>query len=302
MRRILLTTALFVLAFPASARSQSVAEIVWSDLKTAPGDLWYVWSAPARIDGDDVPPLLLFTGTTAFVALNDLEIQEWMRGHPNSGPIVLLEPFRHEHDALSRLGQNHWVLRGAAVGYVAGLATGQEWLREASFGCAVGNTANALPRKAVYSLISRARPQTNPDDPYDIETPGGDWGVHSFFGGHAANAFTCASFFAHRWDLGWGEPVVWALATGVAVARTADEAHWASDTFVGSAFGFMAGRLIARRHLERIERAERERDPESAPVEAQGSADAGWHLDALSATPIRAGDGAGVALSARIVF
>ena len=221
--------ALPLLAAAAPVSAQSVLETVWSDARTVPGDLFHVWSAPARIRADDVPPLVLFLGATTLVAVNDLEIQQWVRAHPRSLPILLLEPFRHEHDGLSRIGQNHWMLRGAAVGYIGGLATGQEWLRESALGCAVGNTSNALPRKAVYSLVARRRP-SNQDDAYDIDVPGGGWGVHSFFGGHAANAFTCASFIAHRWDLDWGEPVVWAIAAGVASARTADEAHWASDT------------------------------------------------------------------------
>jgi len=300
MRRLLLTTAL--LALPHAGAAQSVAETVWSDVRTVPGDLLYVWSAPLRIDGDDLPPLLAFTSATAFVALNDLEIQEWMRSHQETGPIVLLEPFRNEHDALSRLGQNHWVLRGAGAGYVIGLATGQEWLREGALGCAVGNISNALPRKAVYSLVSRARPSTNPDDPYDIDTPGGDWGVHSFFGGHAANAFTCASFIAHRFDMDWGEPVVWALATGVAVARTADEAHWMSDTVVGSAFGFMAGRLIAQRQLARHERDRDDDDDDEEDGASAHDEAPRLRLDDLSVVPVHTADGTAIALGARVVF
>ena len=298
MNRILrlLPTAIAFALVPSALPAQSVVETVWSDLKTAPGDLIHVWTAPARLDGDDVPPVLVFGATTAFVALNDLEIQEWIRRHPDSAPIVVLEPFRNEHDALSRLGQNHWVLRGAGAGYVVGLATGQEWLREGSLGCAVGNISNALPRKAVYSLISRSRPSETPDDPYDIDVPGGDWGVHSFFGGHAANAFTCASFLAHRFDMGWAEPMVWALATGVAVTRTADEAHWSSDTLVGSAFGFFAGRMIARRQLAR--HAERAQDEPAADGEAARA----WRLDGLSAAPFRIDGEGGVVLGARVAF
>jgi len=180
------------------------------------------------------------------------------------------------------------------------LATGQEWLRESSLGCAVGNTANALPRKAVYSLISRTRP-AGTDDPYDIDVPGGGWDVHSFFGGHAANAFTCASFLAHRWDMGWGEPIVWALATGVATARTIDERHWASDTFVGSAFGFFAGRLIAQRQLERVGRERTHTREIEAPAPAPAEPGA-LHLEALTATPIRSGEASAWLVGARVVF
>ena len=240
-----------LMASATGASAQSALETIWSDLKTAPGDVWYVWSGPARIGSDELAPLLVFTGATALVAANDAGIQRLFREHPNSVPLEALEPFRQRNGLLSELGRNHKVMRGAAAGYVVGLVTGWDWLREASFGCAVGNTSNALPRSAVYALVARTRP-SGETDPYQFDFPGGgDWAEHSFFGGHAANAFTCASFFTHRWDLGYAAPVVWVLATGVAVGRTADEAHWASDTLVGMGFGWVIGRMLAERYQER---------------------------------------------------
>lgn len=303
LQRAVALTAL--LAAPSGASAQSVAETVWSDMKTVPGDLLHVWTGPVRIDGDEVETLVVFTVVTGFAALSDREIQALVDEHAESPPIRLLEPFSHDRDALSRLGQNHWVLRGAGVGYVAGLVSGQDWLREAALGCAVGNTSNALPRKAVYSLIARTRPRSSPDDAYDFDVPGSDdWDRHSFFGGHAANAFTCASFFAHRWDLGWGEPVVWVLATGVAAARVADGLHWTSDTLVGSAFGFFAGRMIAERYLERESRRRGRRPPgdgpdDDDPAHGQGR---GARLDGVSAVPFHTAQGGGLVVGARVVF
>ena len=300
MKRILLTTAL-LLGWPSSGHAQSVLETVWSDLLTTPGDLVHVWTAPARIDGDEVGQLLVFAATTGLLAAGDLEIQGLVRELDNTVLVDAFEPFRHEHDALSRLGQNHWVLRLAGAGYLVGLAIGQDWLRESSLGCAVGNISNALPRKAVYALVSRARPSTSPDDPYDIDVPGGEWGVHSFFGGHAANAFTCASFLAHRWDMGWGEPVVWVLASGVAVARMLDEAHWSSDTLVGSAFGFVAGRLIAERQLRRGREREDADDARSREA-GTGASSPGIRLEGVGARPLSTYAGTVLLVEARIAF
>ena len=284
-----------LLASAGEARSQTALETVWSDLKTAPGDLWYVWSAPARIRSDDAPALLVFTGTTLLVGANDAGIQQWLREHPGSVPLAVVEPFRQRNGVLSELGRNHKVLRGAAAGYVVGLVTGWDWLREASFGCAVGNTANALPRSVVYRVVARRRP-SGETDPYQWGVPGGDWADHSFFGGHAANAFTCASFFAHRWDLGYAEPVVWVLASGVAFGRVADDAHWASDTLVGAGFGWVIGRMVAQRYRSR---------------EIEGGAGSGATTDAavrqvrlehLRVAPIATGRQTGLLFSAGIRF
>lgn len=247
-RGLLLLFVLF--ARPGEARGQSILRTLWSDLETVPGDLWHVYSSPARIGSDDLPALAAFTGGTLLIAANDAAIQGWIRDHSGTAVIEVLEPFRSEHQALSELGRNHKIMRATAAGYALGLLTGWDWLREASFGCALSNTANALVRSGTYRLIARKRPEGE-TDPYQFGVPGGDWEDHSFFGGHGANAFSCASFVAHRFDLGYAEPIVWALASGVALARLPDEAHWASDAVVGIGFGWLVGRMVAERYLER---------------------------------------------------
>ena len=306
MRRMAYRALLLVgcIASAEAAEAQSGFETIWSDLKTAPGDLWYVWSSPARVGSDDLGALALFTGGTLLVAVNDAAIQQAFRDHPNSVALHVLEPFRQRNGLLSELGRNHKIMRGAAAGYLIGLATGWDWLREASFGCALGNTANALPRSLTYELVSRTRP-SGETDPYQFSVPGGDWSEHSFFGGHAANAFTCASFFTHRWDLGYAEPVVWVVAAGVAVGRTADEAHWASDTLVGIGFGWVIGHMIAERYEARD--LEREADAGSgrstlARVVAASAAAHGLRVAGLDARPIATRHGPAVLLSAGLRF
>lgn len=126
---------------------------------------------------------------------------------------------------------------------------------------------------------------------------------------HAANAFTCASFFAHRWDLGYAEPVVWALATGVSLGRMADDAHWASDTLVGMGFGWVIGRMIAQRYEERDAEREAEREAGAgtsvtAAAGAVAAAAAGnrLRLEGLEFAPIAGQQGAGVIVSASVRF
>lgn len=236
------------------------------------------------------------------VAANDAAIQEWVSDHPEVVAIEVLEPFRARHGLLSELGRNHKIMRGAAAGYVVGLVTGWDWLREASFGCAIGNTANGLARGAVYRIIARTRPSST-DDPYRFDVPGGDWEDHSFFGGHGANAFTCASFFANRWDLGYAEPVVWALATGVALGRMPDQAHWASDTLVGVGFGLVVGRMIATRYRHRDAQAAAEpaRDAGAAADEHDPDSRVEPRLN-LDLLPLGTPDGLALMVSASVRF
>lgn len=299
-RRVLVGIAFTLLGAalaPTPAGAQSALEILWADLGNVPGDLLHVWSAPARIGSDDLPPLAMFTGGTLLVAANDAAIEEWVDAHEGTAAIAALEPFRSEHALLSELGRNHIIMRGMAAGYALGLIGGWDWLREASFGCALGNTANGLVRKVAYRTVTRLRPSAS-DDPYSFDVPGGEWEAHSFFGGHAANAFTCASFFAHRWDLGAAEPVVWALASGVALARVPEDAHWASDTLIGIAFGYFVGRTIAERYAARG--AETGGDEASGGT-AGGTATPPARLQ-VGAAPIPSTHGMGLQLTARVRF
>lgn len=295
-RSRVLVLLLILLARPGAVRAQSIFETFWSDLQTVPGDMWHVYSAPGRLSADDVPVLTAFTGGTLLIAANDAAIQNWIRDHSGTAVIEVLEPFRSEHQALSELGRNHKIMRGAAAGYAVGLLTGWDWLREASFGCALSNTANALVRSGTYRLIARRRP-AGETDPYQFGVPGGDWEDHSFFGGHGANAFSCASFLAHRFDLGYGEPIVWALASGVALARLPDEAHWASDAVVGVGFGWLVGRLVAERYLDRdrARQGEATLPPQADPVAER--IDESLHL-----TPISSPVGPAVLLTLRLTF
>jgi hypothetical protein len=109
----------------------------------------------------------------------------------------------------------------------------------------------------------------------------------SLLGGHAANAFACATYYSQRFHLSVLEPVLYVYATGIALGRIADRYHWTSDQLVGSAFGIATGRLVARRQLQR--RAERERKRTSSTAR-------------YSFEPMIADDGQGVVLGGRITF
>jgi hypothetical protein len=136
---------------------------------------------------------------------------------------------------------------------VAADVSGSEGLRDAGIGCAAAEKTQSALRHGVYKLVSRRRPLTEEGepDPWDFDVPGGDWEHHSFFGGHGANIMTCASFINYRFDLGWAEPAIMALAVGVNIGRVVDRRHWASDAFVGAAVGVAIGKAFADRQLER---------------------------------------------------
>jgi membrane-associated phospholipid phosphatase len=73
-------------------------------------------------------------------------------------------------------------------------------------------------------------------------------GSQSFPSGESTEAFAVASVFAAR-SRGWIVPVVaYTLASGVALARMNDHAHFASDVVAGAFIGTAIGHSIVHRH------------------------------------------------------
>jgi len=74
-------------------------------------------------------------------------------------------------------------------------------------------------------------------------------GHESFPSGHATNAFAFATAVAGHYD-NWVVPtIVYTMATGVAMSRVNDRAHFASDVLAGALIGRAVARGIVGRHL-----------------------------------------------------
>ena len=71
----------------------------------------------------------------------------------------------------------------------------------------------------------------------------------SFPSGHAAASWAIASAIAHEYP--HNKPVkiaAYAFASAISVVRITGHAHFPSDVVVGSAFGYLMGRFVVRRH------------------------------------------------------
>ena len=80
-------------------------------------------------------------------------------------------------------------------------------------------------------------------------------GKQSFPSGESTEAFAVASVIAAR-SRGWVVPVVaYTLASGVALARMNDHAHFSSDVVAGAFIGTAIGHSIVHRHLANDEKS-----------------------------------------------
>lgn len=250
------TGRLLLLLAALPAVRPAAAQRLGRELADAGHDALRVVASPIHIRTADLPTLGAVLGGAVLggavvVGALDAPIQRWIHRHDRSLAVRLATPFR-ESSPLSLLGLagTLWPIAGAL--YVAGVAADERSLRDAGLGCAVTLATGSAIRHAIYRLVSRPRPGTG-ESPYAISVPGGDWDHHSFFAGHASNIVACTAFWDRRFRLGAAALPLYALAAGVSVSRTIDAAHWASDTYLGVAFGYATARLVADRMRGRVE-------------------------------------------------
>lgn len=268
-------TGAMLLSTAAPVSAQRLLKDAGSDLKRGASDVLHVWTAPAHMQKRDLHGLAVVAGVGGMLLLTDGQIQDWVDDNPSSAVVGALRPFREEQP-LEEIGDIWYTFRYSAAAWVVGLAVDSETMREAAMGCMAAGVAQAVPRRYVlYESIARTRPRFT-DDPYEFAVPGeNEWSRRSFPGGHAANAFTCISYLGNRYELGVFEPLLYAAATGAALARVPDGAHWASDSWLGIALGYAVGRAVALH-------ASDDEDDAAAPAPSDRLSPAELALDGLT--------------------
>lgn len=263
--------AIFALALAtaADAHAQRTLQSLGDDFKFVVLDIGHVWTAPFHASSSDWLGALAALGVTALTLPIDDDVDRWVLNNQESA-LVRDNPFREN----KRFGLGDYAtgkklqpVMGAL--YVVGFALNSRSLRDAALGCSGMQVSNSVLRKQViYRLVARPRPDSAlamGSDQFDVRVPGKSWAYHSFPAGHFMNAIGCASFLGNRFKLGIAEPVIYAVALGIGVARISDRRHWTSDTVLSLAMGYAIGRTIAARQLNRLNR----------PAGAGGSASLG---------------------------
>jgi membrane-associated phospholipid phosphatase len=255
MHRILWIALLASAACTATAAAQHRS--AGDDLKDMWRDARFIVTSPAHASSRDLKTAGVLAGFAGALLLADEPIHQWLHTEPFITSVI--RPF-DEDGPVAIMGRTWFFLLPLSAGlYGAGHAFDSENLRDAGLGCATANVTTTLTRTLTALLIGRERPGVH-RGPFRFELLAfGGWNERSFPGGHASNIMSCASFFAHRFDLGIAEPAVWMLAGGIGVARILDDAHWTSDTFVGMSYGYAVGRNIAHRFLDREAQRQAER-------------------------------------------
>lgn len=163
-------------------------------------------------------------------------------------------PFRSTLDAASHMGGPAAILIGVGLwttGTLAGSRTTALVGRRASEAIVLSGAVTS----ALKGISGRSRPDHPPARATNFALARGirdGDGYDSFPSGHATVAFALASAIDAEWSRlspsrpRWIAPALYVAATLTAASRVFDERHWASDVVLGSAIGFVGGRVIVR--------------------------------------------------------
>ena len=248
------------LLLPATLPAQSVGNMLKDDFRNFGGDVWAVWTSPFRAAPRDwMSAGLVIAGSVAIAPFDD-NVDRWMVRTQDEAAWSVLKEVREDGRAFT--GQ--YLTPAAGLTLIYALATKNTKIQEGLFGCLASYASGSVVRNYVlYYLVGRERPDssrsdsiTSPPagdgDQYNFSFPGkSQWGMHSLPAGHAANIMACATYLNKRFDMGPVEPVLYALTFGIGAGRLVDRRHWTSDTFLGMGFGYVIGREIAKRSLNR---------------------------------------------------
>ena len=273
-------TLVLSLTLATSASAQVTFRNTGQEFGYALSDVLYIWTSPFRAKPRDVIAAIGVSAGAVALLPEDDQIDSWIVRHPNAAIVRAFAPFDEDHPELGDLSTGQRLLPISAVLIASGMMSDNRKLREAGWGCLSGWQASSSIRALMYATISRERPSLNNGNQYAIKTPGGEWNYHSFFAGHAANAWACTTFWNSRFHMGLLEPVLYAAAAGITFSRMTDRRHWASDTWVGIAAGYAMGRSVAARYARRESKREQKKGPE--PIRAA-------LLDGLQLSPMRGG-------------
>jgi len=227
----------------ADVPEQGRLEEFGGSLKNIVTDAGHVYTSPFRMDRSSAMWTAGVFGATWLIYENDQAIWEDIRDRQYDGwrkPVrelgTFLEPIGHQGNT------NVYYLGGLGVGYL----TGSRWLKTFTLQMLECHLIAGMGKNVVQSFIRRQRPYAA-DGPDDF----GDEKATSFPSGHAGNIFNLAVVLSHNVGNRWATGAIYTGATAVAVQRISSSAHWPSDVFLSSVYGWAVAKAVVRRHEQR---------------------------------------------------
>jgi len=196
-----------------------------------------IWSSPARIRGEDfgylIPLGLAVTGaiTADHQAMSEVVSHNASFNNANTNASnVLLGPF----------------IAAPAAMFAVGHFAGNDHARETGIlgGEAILN--GLVVEQGMKLMFWRERPTVdNARGKFFQTSVGSD---SSFPSSHTVIAWSSAAVLAEEYPGRLNQIGIYGLATGVSLTRVLGQQHFPSDVLVGSAFGWMIGHYVYKKH------------------------------------------------------
>ncbi len=201
-------------------------------------DTMNILTSPARWNPSDWLEASIVTGVAVGLYTQDEQIKTWFRKHDNATTQNL-------SDDAKKIGTYSVpvVVGLGAYGYIASDDKAKTtFLLSAESFVITGAFVEVLKHAA-----GRARPYTgDPHDTWTGFTTNGDY--QSFPSGDAASAFSIATVVATEYNNMIVPPLVYGASLLIGFERLHENAHWASDVFVGSAIAYFTGKAVVASH------------------------------------------------------
>jgi membrane-associated phospholipid phosphatase len=196
-----------------------------------------IWSSPARLREDNFPYLiplgLAVAGaiTTDHQAMSDVVSHNASFNNTNTNASnVLVSPF----------------IAAPAVLFAAGHFTGNNQARETGILGGEAILDSLVVEQGMKFIFWRERPTVDNAKGKFFQTSVG-WDS-SFPSSHTVIAWSSAAVLAEEYPSRLNELGIYTLATGVSLTRVLGQQHFPSDVLVGSAFGWMIGHYVYKKH------------------------------------------------------
>lgn len=196
-----------------------------------------IWSSPVRIRDRDLGYLVpLGIGVTLAIATDHEAMTEVVSQNPSfnntatNASNVLVAPF----------------IAAPPVMYLAGHFGKNEHARETGILSGEALVDGLVVEQGMKLIFLRERPTVDDAKGKFFQTSVGVDG--SFPSNHSMLAWSSAAVLAEEYPGKWKALGIYGAATGVSLTRVLGQDHFPSDVLVGSAFGWMIGHYVFKKH------------------------------------------------------
>jgi membrane-associated phospholipid phosphatase len=223
-------------------------------------DFWRTFSAPVRMDRRAWLETAGVLAVGGLLYAADEDIMRAVRRNREEPGVDEIVDLGTTLEPVGLMGNtNVWYATAAVASEIAGWDRPNRIFTELLY----SHWIAGVIRGGTNHLVGRARPNRGLGSRH-FESGNGT----SFPSGHASTVFQVAAVLAHHAESTPVSVLLYGLAGTVAVQRVSSEQHWASDVWLGAAYGWAVARLVIRLHEEDGLRLE----PVAAPGGATGLA------------------------------